>query len=129
MDLDRFKLVNDTLGHSIGDRLLQTVAAELTTHVRPTDVVARLGGDEFAVLMPETTLEAAAIAFERVRQQVLERLRFYGWPVSMSVGFSACSGAGSTVDSLIADADREMYEDKQRAASPAEALALRSPSG
>jgi diguanylate cyclase (GGDEF)-like protein len=117
IDLDRFKLVNDTLGHSIGDRLLQTVASELVAHVRPSDVVVRLGGDEFAVLMPETTLEEAGIAFERVREQVLERMRFYGWPVNLSVGLSTCSGPGSTVDALIADADREMYEDKRRTAA------------
>jgi len=121
IDLDRFKLVNDTLGHSIGDRLLQTVASELVAHVRPSDVVVRMGGDEFAVLMPETTLEEAGVAFERIREQVLERMRFYGWPVNLSVGLSTCSGPGSTVDALIADADREMYEDKRRTASRREA--------
>jgi diguanylate cyclase (GGDEF)-like protein len=117
IDLDRFKLVNDTLGHSIGDRLLQTVASELVAHVRPSDVVVRMGGDEFAVLMPETTLEEAGIAFERIREQVLERMRFHGWPVNLSVGLSTCSGPGSTVDALIADADRAMYEDKRRTAA------------
>lgn len=117
IDLDRFKLVNDTLGHSIGDRLLQTVASELVAHVRPSDVVVRMGGDEFAVLMPETTLEEAGIAFERIREQVLERMRFHGWPVNLSVGLSTCLGPGSTVDALIADADRAMYEDKRRTAA------------
>jgi diguanylate cyclase (GGDEF)-like protein len=117
LDLDRFKRVNDTLGHSIGDRLLQTVATELVASARPSDVVARMGGDEFAVLMPETTLDEAAVAFDRIREQVLERMRFYGWPISLSVGLSACSGSGSTVDALIADADRAMYEEKRRTAA------------
>jgi len=122
IDLDRFKHVNDTLGHSIGDRLLQTVATELVAHVRPSDVVVRMGGDEFAVLMPETTLAEAGVAFERIRPELVERMRFYGWPVNLSIGFSACSGPGSTVDALIADADREMYEDKRRAARAESAL-------
>jgi diguanylate cyclase (GGDEF)-like protein len=115
LDLDRFKRVNDTLGHSIGDRLLQIVATELAAHVRPSDVIARMGGDEFAILMPETTLEEATVALDRIREQVHERLRLYGWPVSLSVGLSACCGSGTTVDALIADADRAMYEEKRRA--------------
>ncbi|MDQ3805871.1 MAG: GGDEF domain-containing protein, partial [Acidobacteriota bacterium] len=62
MDVDNFKLVNDRLGHSAGDRLLKTVADTLKQDVRDIDVVARLGGDEFAVLLPETDAEAARTA-------------------------------------------------------------------
>ena len=116
VDLDHFKQVNDTLGHSVGDRLLQTVATELVSHVRPSDVVARMGGDEFAVLMPETTLDDAVSAFERIRSRLLEGMQLYGWPVTLSIGFSTWTGPGSTVDALIADADQQMYENKRRRA-------------
>jgi diguanylate cyclase (GGDEF)-like protein len=115
LDLDGFKLVNDTLGHSVGDRLLQAFVAELLTQVRPTDVVARIGGDEFVILMPETAPEDAAVALARIRERLLERMRMYGWPVTVSVGISAPSGPGTTLDALVADADRAMYEDKRRA--------------
>jgi diguanylate cyclase (GGDEF)-like protein len=118
LDLDGFKRVNDTLGHSVGDRLLQALVAELRAQVRPSDVVARMGGDEFAILMPETTFEQAEVALERIRERVLERMRMYGWPVTVSVGISGPSGPGATVDALIADADRAMYEDKRRAREP-----------
>jgi diguanylate cyclase (GGDEF)-like protein len=115
LDLDGFKLVNDTLGHSVGDRLLQAFVAELSSQVRPSDVVARMGGDEFAILMPETTPEQAEAVLARIREQVLERMRMHGWPVTVSAGTSAPSGPGTTVDALVADADRAMYEDKRRA--------------
>lgn len=118
LDLDGFKAVNDTLGHSVGDRLLRAMAEELVAQVRPTDVVARLGGDEFVILMPETTPDQARVALERVRAAVLERMRMYGWPVTLSVGVSGVSGPGATVDGLLADADRAMYEDKRRGRGP-----------
>jgi PleD family two-component response regulator len=73
--------------------------------------------------MPETTLDEAAVAFDRIREQVLECMRFYGWPISLSVGLSTCSGSGSTVDALIADADRAMYEEKRRTAARPKAAA------
>lgn len=114
LDLDGFKLVNDTLGHSVGDRLLQALVTELRSQVRPTDVVARMGGDEFAILMPETTVEQAQLALGRIKERVLERMRMYGWPVTVSTGVSRPDGPGATVDALIADADRAMYEDKRR---------------
>lgn len=114
LDLDGFKLVNDTLGHSVGDRLLRALVAELLAQVRPSDVVARMGGDEFAVLMPETTLEQAETAIARIRERVLQRMRMYGWPITISAGISAVSGPGTTVDALLADADRAMYGEKRR---------------
>lgn len=75
LDLDGSKLVNDTLGHSVGDRLLQALVAELLTQVRPSDAVARMGGDEFAILMPETTPEQAEAALAGIRERLLERMR------------------------------------------------------
>lgn len=64
--MDRFKQVNDGLGHAEGDRVLRTVAKLIAHSARATDVVARLGGDEFGILMPETGLEQARVSLERV---------------------------------------------------------------
>lgn len=116
IDLDGFKHVNDTLGHSIGDRLLREVSAELVEHVRPTDAVARMGGDEFAILMPETSLADAKAAMARIHDELVGRMLEDGWAVSFSVGTSTCTGVGCTVDAMIADADRVMYEHKARRA-------------
>ena len=119
LDLDGFKRVNDTLGHSVGDRLLRAVADELVARLRPSDVVARVGGDEFAVLMPETSQEDGEAAIERVSAGLVERMQAYGWPASFSAGVATCSGVGSTVDAMIADADALMYEHKALGRDPA----------
>src|SRR5581483_441477 len=72
MDLDRFKEVNDTLGHQAGDLLLQQVSVRVRAVLRDTDTVARLGGDEFAVLLPATDIAGAVEVAEKVRKAVEE---------------------------------------------------------
>jgi diguanylate cyclase (GGDEF)-like protein len=70
VDIDHFKSFNDTYGHDAGDHVLTVVAAALTKNVRPTDLVARFGGEEFVIIFPETTLELARVAAERVREAI-----------------------------------------------------------
>jgi diguanylate cyclase (GGDEF)-like protein len=70
VDIDHFKSFNDTYGHDAGDHVLTAVAATLTRNVRPTDLVARFGGEEFVIIFPETTLELASVAAERVREAI-----------------------------------------------------------
>ncbi len=70
LDLDQFKIINDTCGHAAGDKLLCEVAASLQQHIRSNDLLARLGGDEFAILLENGDLEQAAIVAERLRQAV-----------------------------------------------------------
>lgn len=112
IDLDHFKQVNDHLGHAAGDRVLSVVAATLSGRMRKTDTVARFGGDEFAVLLPETGTAAAESAIGAARDELLERMGDYGWPVTFSIGAVTSSGEVG-VEALIHQADELMYRVKR----------------
>jgi diguanylate cyclase (GGDEF)-like protein len=113
MDVDNFKLVNDRLGHSAGDRLLRLVADTVRANVRAVDVVARLGGDEFAVLMPETDDRSAQVVLRRVRRQLLEAAQREGWPVTFSAGLITWVEPPTSVDEMLRSADELMYAAKR----------------
>ncbi|MCU0265107.1 MAG: EAL domain-containing protein [Actinomycetia bacterium] len=116
LDLDRFKEVNDTLGHLMGDRLLIHVAERIRAAVRPSDVVARLGGDEFAVVLPAVPdAEAAAEVAERIRVAVAEPFAFEGLLLELeaSVGIALCPDHGTDVQQLQRSADVAMYLAKE----------------
>ncbi len=116
-DLDNLKLVNDTLGHKAGDKLITGVARLLGECVRETDVLARMGGDEFAVLLPHATLEQALVIAERLRAAVLDldldlvaaQQKLH---TTLSIGIAPLGGGLSAEDSLVA-ADLAMYEAKR----------------
>jgi diguanylate cyclase (GGDEF)-like protein len=116
-DLDRFKQVNDVLGHAAGDELLRQVAARLRCALRPGDTVGRLSGDEFAVLLPGVTDEAAA---DEVAHRVVgcfdEPFRIEGRQlrVTTSVGVAVHEGADGRPDWLLRAADAAMYVAKRR---------------
>ena len=116
VDLDRFKAVNDTLGHSAGDRLLQEVAARLQRAVRPSDTVARLGGDEFAVLLTRLPTPAHA---ETVAGRVLDALRpavrLEGRDAfaEASVGLVTGRAGHASADAVLREADLAMYTAKR----------------
>ncbi|MFB4310799.1 putative bifunctional diguanylate cyclase/phosphodiesterase [Actinomadura sp. GTD37] len=116
LDLDRFKEVNDTLGHPTGDRLLQLVAHRLTHSVRPGDLVARLGGDEFAVLLPSVRDEAAAREVAvRLRAALSEPVRLDGmsFDLEASVGIALFPDHAPDFELLLQRADVAMYNAKE----------------
>jgi diguanylate cyclase (GGDEF)-like protein len=117
LDLDRFKEVNDTLGHPLGDGLLQVIAYRLACSVRPGDVVARLGGDEFAVLLPAVrTITVAAEVAARLRAALAETVRLEGmtFEIEASVGIAMYPDDAATVEVLLQRADVAMYLAKER---------------
>jgi diguanylate cyclase (GGDEF)-like protein len=112
LDLDRFKEVNDTLGHPAGDALLEVVARRLLGAVRPEDTVARLGGDEFGVLLPEVEQPQDAIEVAgRIRSALAEPFRLEGvlMDVDVSIGIAISPQHGHDVEVLMRRADVAMY--------------------
>ncbi|GAB4390765.1 MAG: hypothetical protein Kow0025_25010 [Thermodesulfovibrionales bacterium] len=115
MDLDRFKVVNDSLGHIIGDQLLVEVARRLEACLRPTDTVARLGGDEFAILIQDIrdASDATRVA-ERIQKKLSVPFKLDGHEVftSASIGIALSSTGYEREDYLLRDADAAMYRAK-----------------
>jgi diguanylate cyclase (GGDEF)-like protein len=117
LDLDRFKEVNDTLGHAVGDRVLRIVAHRLTHSVRPGDLVARLGGDEFAVLLPSVReVGAAREVAARLRAAVSEPIRLEGmsFEIEVSVGIALYPDDATGYELLMQHSDVAMYLAKER---------------
>ena len=116
MDLDRFKDVNDSLGHAAGDVLLVELAARLEGVLRATDTVARLGGDEFGLLLTDAEIPADVLAaVERVRAVIEEPVVVQGLPLSVeaSIGIALFPDDGGDVDALLQRADVAMYDAKE----------------
>jgi diguanylate cyclase (GGDEF)-like protein/PAS domain S-box-containing protein len=115
LDLDRFKIVNDSLGHSLGDLLLKEVAARLKRWAREQDTVARLGGDEFLIVLTSVKdIPGAAIAAERLMDAMIAEFVVQGHPlmVSCSLGISIFPEHGADGETLIKNADAAMYSAK-----------------
>jgi diguanylate cyclase (GGDEF)-like protein/PAS domain S-box-containing protein len=116
LDLDGFKHINDSLGHSIGDKLLQSVAKRLTDCVRGSDTVSRQGGDEFVVLLSEVTQpDDITIAARRILDAVAEAHFFdqHELHVSASIGVSVYPDDGQDAEALVKNADTAMYQAKE----------------
>jgi diguanylate cyclase (GGDEF)-like protein/PAS domain S-box-containing protein len=117
LDLDRFKHINDSLGHLAGDRLLQSVALRLTESVRASDTVCRLGGDEFVILLSEVAhAHDAAVCADKLLQAI--RVPYvideHELHVTASVGIVIYPGDGAEVEILLKNGDSAMYEAKDR---------------
>jgi diguanylate cyclase (GGDEF)-like protein len=115
LDLDRFKAVNDTLGHHVGDALLVHVAEQLRAQVRASDTVARLGGDEFVVLMPGATERDAQALAHRLRTAFLDRTTIEGHDLDVAASIGIATGRLQDAETLLRRADADMYRAKQLA--------------
>ncbi len=113
LDVDNFKAVNDTLGHHEGDLLLINVATTLTNAIRVTDFAARFGGDEFGVLLWRSKAADARQVCEKLKDQLLQMARKKRWPVTFSLGLVTFERAPASVEELVSEADRLMYQAKQ----------------
>jgi len=112
IDVDDFKKINDSLGHSAGDRLLKTVADGLVSSLRGTDVVARLGGDEYVCLLPETNEEEARSAFIKAAAVLKKRMNDNRWDVGFSIGVVTFENLPDNIKEAIDIADKLMYSVK-----------------
>lgn len=117
LDLDRFKMVNDSLGHSFGDRLLEQVAHRLRYCLREGDTLARIGGDEFTILLPQLEREeAAARVAEKCIKALQESFTLDGHEIYLdaSIGVAIYPEQGETMESLVKHADAAMYHAKEQ---------------
>jgi diguanylate cyclase (GGDEF)-like protein len=114
LDLDRFKNINDTLGHAVGDRVLQEISLRLNNCLRTSDTVARLGGDEFAIITPDVDTTQASFFIEKViteigRPIIIDQKNMH---VGVSVGITLFPDNSDDADSLMRQADIAMYDAK-----------------
>lgn len=115
VDLDKFKRINDTFGHVVGDRVLRAVAAGLCDSVRESDIVSRIGGDEFALLLPGATAsDAEHVAAEIVRRLPRGVADAAGHAITASVGIAMVDGNATDADAVLECADSAMYIAKAR---------------
>jgi len=122
IDLDRFKEVNDTYGHRVGDVALREVAKRLATCIRRGDTLARSGGDEFTVISDVEARQAADLLVALLARALAQTIRIDGHEVQtgLSIGLALYPDDGSNADQLHAAADRAMYADKRAARNPLE---------
>lgn len=113
IDIDNFKEVNDTLGHSMGDYLLKEVSTTVNDNLRKTDHLARLGGDEFVILFSETNEHIVTAAFTHVHDRLMELVSLNKWPVSFSVGVVSFDVLPDSPSHAIKIADEIMYSVKK----------------
>jgi diguanylate cyclase (GGDEF)-like protein/PAS domain S-box-containing protein len=114
VDLDNFKVVNDSLGHRVGDELLRHVAHNFRAMMRDTDVLARFGGDEFVIVIEGDAVDAVAVADRlRAAAQVPIEVEGHELTATASIGFAVNVEEGATADDLLRDADAAMYRAKE----------------
>ncbi|UGQ44811.1 GGDEF domain-containing protein [Massilia endophytica] len=120
VDIDYFKRINDTFGHEVGDKAIMAVSKMLTESLRAIDMVARFGGEEFVVLMPETDLDVAVLAAERLRETACA-LRIEGesgaqvaLTLSVGVASALANGSADTPSSLLVRSDKALYRAKKQ---------------
>jgi diguanylate cyclase (GGDEF)-like protein len=126
LDLDRFKQINDTYGHGRGDEVLAVVAHAMSGAVREGDFVGRYGGEEFVIALPDTGLEGALTAAEKIRVAIEQiSLPSIDRPITASVGVAMLPDDGHDTDMLVRNADRALYDAKSKGRNRVECAGLR----
>jgi two-component system cell cycle response regulator len=128
IDIDHFKVVNDTHGHQAGDEVLQELADRLRENVRPMDIICRSGGEEFVVIMPETPGDSACIAGERIRHAVAAKPFVVlggrqSLGLTVSAGVATLRGEEDTIADLLKRADEALYQAKSSGRNRVESIA------
>ncbi|MGZ4992489.1 MAG: diguanylate cyclase domain-containing protein, partial [Methylobacter sp.] len=115
LDLDRFKFVNDTMGHAVGDEVLKETALRISATLRDSDIAARLGGDEFAILLPKTDADGAAPVAEKILKKLQEPYFFNELEFTLggSIGIAVYPQDTTSSEALVHFADTAMYHSKQ----------------
>jgi diguanylate cyclase (GGDEF)-like protein len=120
IDVDSFKIFNDTLGHLHGDSVLRFISEILTSQLRRSDILARFGGDEFIIVLPETDASGAWMVADKVQQSF--NLKVYrDIPVSVSIGIATYRN-NQTPEQMLEEADQELYRKKARNTSASNPL-------
>ncbi len=101
IDVDNFKLINDQLGHTVGDQVIRNIAKTIQLNLRKSDLVARVGGDEFALLLSEAGQEASREAINRILHNLKNEMEAQGRPLTFSIGVLACIEHPKTVDEIM----------------------------
>lgn len=112
IDIDNFKVVNDTYGHHVGDQVLQYLTVHILSNSRDPDVCYRYGGEEFVILLPETSTQEAWVQIDQVRQKLSEIDSPTGKPITISAGISTFPQNGSGLSDLTLLADKHLYQAK-----------------
>jgi diguanylate cyclase (GGDEF)-like protein len=113
VDIDRFKNLNDELGHLVGDEALKLVAEVLRENSRAADTACRFGGDEFALLFPETDEATCTMLVNRIKLESAREFLQQGWPISLSIGHVTETGKRHSADQIVHMADARMYASKR----------------
>jgi diguanylate cyclase (GGDEF)-like protein len=112
IDIDHFKRINDIYGHSIGDHVLARIGEIVLNSFREVEIVARIGGEEFAILLPQSNIEQAYKAAERVRQRIFTLFKD-DYQITVSLGVASCTHSARTARDLIVRADNALYASKR----------------
>jgi diguanylate cyclase (GGDEF)-like protein len=127
LDCDEFKLVNDTLGHEAGDRLLRKMSLGLQNTLRGRDLAARLGGDEFAVILPELGPRTGYVAANRLLHMCNAMMREGDYKSTLSIGLASFLYPPASADIALAEADKAMYRAKNSGKNNIHAVVVRAP--
>jgi len=124
LDIDHFKIINDTWGHQAGDRVLKHLARELGGQIRASDFFARIGGEEFVLILPETTLAGARVVVEKLREHIARcRFKYKDAPINVTVSCGLAEfDAGESADAAFARADAGLYAAKAAGRNRCEAV-------